>query len=52
PRKRAHPTPSWSHRSFESSRGASRQRHHNRGGTTRSGTAGEVIGLVRAWLAE
>ncbi|CAN0391578.1 unnamed protein product, partial [Ectocarpus sp. 12 AP-2014] len=26
PRKRAHPTPSWSHRSFESSRGASRQR--------------------------
>ncbi|CAN0397301.1 unnamed protein product, partial [Ectocarpus sp. 13 AM-2016] len=23
---RAHPTPSWSHRSFESSRGASRQR--------------------------
>ncbi|CAN0283376.1 unnamed protein product, partial [Ectocarpus sp. 13 AM-2016] len=26
--------------------------HHNRGGTTRSGTAGEVIGWVRAWLAE
>lgn len=27
-------------------------KHHNRGATTRSGTAGEVIGWVRAWLAE